>query len=266
MSEHSIYKSNRLSIFILQDGFSFFVTDALQNIIFFERQQLEQHTQSVSELLKQLKHHITASFIEINAIGKLEVIYGNPQFGLVPDAYFDEAHLPHYLKYSSKLIEGDDFSYDAVSSIEAKTVYIPYVNINNYLFESFGSFEFTHIISTLIEKTHHKSLTKKEYIRIHVINKILYVVAFKNQKLQLSNAFSFETPEDFAYYILFCCEELGVNREEVSLDFTGDFYKRDDNTALSILTNYIRNIKFSNQIISSEFSFKQGFHEHYNLL
>lgn len=265
MSENSIHNTNRLSIFILQDGFSFLVTNQFLEPIVFENIQLR-NSQSTGELLKLLKTHITSVFLETKSIKSLEVIYGNAQFSIVPQAYFEESHLPHYLKYSSKLIEGDDFSYDEISSIHANTVYIPFVNINNYLFDIFGSFEFTHVFSGLIDKSFKKSLSTREYVKVHVSRQLIYLTAFRNQKLLLANAFSFETPEDFAYYILFSIEELELNREELIVEFSGHFFKTEENSALAILSTYLRHISFSNELISSKFDFVEGFQEHYNLL
>lgn len=265
MSESSTHTTNRLSIFILQDGFSFFVTNPYLQALAFENFELAP-SQSTGELLKLLKTHITPVFLEAKNIEVLEVIYGNPQFGIVPQACFEESHLPHYLKYSSKLIEGDDFSYDEIPSIHANTVYIPYININNYLFEVVGSFKFTHVFSGLIEKAFKKSLLFREYVKIHVSRQNIYFTAFRNQKLLMANAFSYETPEDFAYYTLFSIEELSLNREELNIEFTGHFFNTEENSALAILSNYLRHISFSNELVSSEFQFKKGFQEHFNLL
>lgn len=265
MSDNSSHNTIRLSIFILQDGFSFLVTNQFQKPLAFENFKIDSF-QSTEELLKLLKTHITPVFLETKHIETLEVIYGNPQFSVVPQAYFDESNLPHYLKYSSKLIEGDDFSYDEIFSIKANTVYIPYININNYLFEVFGSFKFTHIFSELIEKAYGKSKSYREYVSIHVSRQTIYFTAFRNQTLLLANAFSFETSEDFAYYILFSIEELNLNREELNIEFTGYFFNTEENTALGILSTYLRHISFSNEFISSEFNFVEGFQEHFNLL
>lgn len=267
MSESSLHIiNNRLSIFILQDGFSFLVTsDYSQSPLFFESFRTDV-VGSTSELLKRLKSKIDSGFLTEYQINLLEVIYGTPQFGIVPHAYFDESLLPHYLKYSSKLIEGDDFSYDEITSIQANTVYIPYINVNNYLFEKFGSFNYTHAFTRLIESAFTKSFSFKEYVKVFVSDHMIFLTAFRDQKLLLTNTFSFETPEDFAYYILFSFEELKLDREELTLDFTGNFLKTDENKALNILSNYIRHIAFSNKGEILGLSNKEGFNAHFNLI
>ncbi|MBZ9651779.1 DUF3822 family protein [Psychroflexus montanilacus] len=265
MSENFSYKTNRLSIFILQDGFSFLVKNENSTPLAFENFKLGKSA-SASELLKLLRSKIHTEFIQREEVRDLEVLYGNPQFTVIPQEYFDESQLPHYLKYNSKLIEGDDFSFDEISSIQANTVYIPYVNINNYLFEVFGSFEFTHVLTGLINKGFKKSQDIDEYIYVHVSHQMIYFTAFKNQKMLLSNAFSFETAEDFAYYILFTIEELKFDRENMTIGFSGKFFNTEKNTALTILSTYLRHISFLNEIAPESLENQEGFQEHFNLL
>jgi hypothetical protein len=265
MSENSTHIKNRLSIFILQDGFSFLVRNDYSTVIAFENVKLS-NSSSTAELLKLLKTKINSDFKIGQHIQELEVIYGNAQFSIVPQAYFEESHLPHYLKYSSKLIEGDDFSYDEITPIQANTVYIPYVNINNYLFDLFGSFEFTHVFTGLINKAFQKSRFVDEYAMVHVGHNLLYFTAFKNQKLLLANAFPFETAEDFAYYLLFTIEELKLHRENLKIEFRGHFFQNEENAALKILSTYLRHISFSNTPAPYTFENHEGFHTHFNLL
>lgn len=265
MTEYSLHTNNRLSILILQDGFSFLVQNEYQTPLIFESLRLEASS-STSELLKLLKSKINSQFLNDYAIKELEVIYGILQFSIVPQDYFEESHLPHYLKYSSKLIEGDDFSFDEIKTIHANTVYIPYINVNNYLFDEFGSFKFTHIFTSLIEVGYNESSVSEEYLKVHVCRNQIYLTAFKNQRLQLANAFEFETPEDFAYYLLFSIEELDFNRENLIIDFTGNFYNSEDNKAFKILSTYIRHMHFKNKEDLSGFGYKEGFHEHFNLI
>ncbi|WP_019039612.1 DUF3822 family protein [Psychroflexus tropicus] len=265
MSESSTYTTNRLSILILQDGFSFLISNSFLAPIEFEQLRVKT-AQSATELLKQLKTKINAEFIKEKEISELQVIYANPQFSIVPEAYFDESYLPHYIKYSSKLIEGDDFSFDPISSINANTVYIPYVNINNYLFDIFGSFEFTHILTGLIQKALSKSKDHHEYIQVHLGDQYLYLTAFRDQHLILANAFHYDTSEDLCYYILFCSEELNMDRESLELNFTGDFVNTKENAALQILLSYVKHISFSNFEDFKAFNQLKGFKEHFNSL
>jgi hypothetical protein len=265
MSESSTYKTNRLSILILQDGFSFLITNPFSAPLEFGFLKVKS-SQSTGELLKLIKSKIDQVFLQTHHIEELQVIYGNPQFSIVPDVYFEESHLPHYLKYSSKLIEGDDFSFDHIDSLEANTVYIPYVNINNYLFEVFGSFKFTHVLTNLIVNSTSNKNNTDDLVNVHVSHHHIYVVAYQKQNLVLANAFEYKTPEDLSYYILFSVEQLQMDRERLQLNFTGEFFNTSENEAFKILSNYIRHIRFGKSLNSNQFEDQTGFYEHFNLL
>jgi hypothetical protein len=265
MSENSVHTKNRLSIFILQDGFSFLILNELSNPIAFDYVK-QKEVDSITELLKLVKSKINAQLIEDYQIETLEVIYGNPQFSIVPDDYFEESHLSHYIKYNSKLIEGDDFSYDDLPVTKAKNVYIPYININNYLFEEFGSFKFTHILSVLIEKGTLGAPPNTEFVSLHLGAQLIYIAAYKNQNLQVANAFECETAEDLAYYVLFTIEELEFDRKQLLIQITGNISHPEHQSAIQLLHNYVKTIEFQNKESSTQFIHQEGFENHFNLL
>ena len=84
------------------------------------------------------------------------------------DKYFDENSLATYLNLNIKVLKTDFITFDDIHSIDAKNVYVPYVNINNYLFQNFGEFEYQHHSSILVEKLLklESSHQKKMYINI----------------------------------------------------------------------------------------------------
>ena len=51
------------------------------------------------------------------------------------------------------------------------------------------------------------------------------IVVIANNKLLLYNSFTFETKEDFIYYILFAAEQLGLNPETFELVLAGSISK-----------------------------------------
>ena len=67
-----------------------------------------------------------------------------------------------------------------------------------------------------------------------------YFVTFKGRRLHYFNRFSYETIEDFLYYILFSIEQLDINTEQVALYITGEL----DPTALfySKVRRYVKYI------------------------
>ena len=120
-------------------------------------------------------------------------------------------------------------------------VYIPYVNVNNFFIDQFGSFEYKHFSTTLVEtlfNTYKYSLTPQMFVNMCPSHFEIVVVSEK--KLQLYNTFKYTTKEDFIYYILFTAEQLKLNPEKFELKFLGTIEK--DDPFYTIAYRYVRNV------------------------
>ena len=171
------------------------------------------------------------------------IIHQNNLSTLVPTALFNENELQLYLDYNIKTLKNDFIAYDSLTQLDIKNVYIPYININNYLFQQFGEFEYKHHSTVLIDKLilHSKNNTETQFF-VNVAATNFDIVVIKNSKLIFYNSFSFTTKEDFIYYILFTAEQLQLNPETFLLYFIGDIEK--DSEIYQITYQYIRNVDF----------------------
>ena len=72
--------------------------------------------------------------------------------------------------------------------MNSRNVYVPYVNINNFLFQNFGEFEYKHYSSVLLEKLF--SIASNDICcYIHVSKSTFDIVIIKNSNLQFFNVF-----------------------------------------------------------------------------
>jgi len=231
---------NKLSILIAQDGFSFCVGNKESHKIEDFKQKSFLSQQTPENLLKELKVAIDHAFDTEEAIEQLEVIYSNTLYTLVPNAFFTEENLTDYLKFNTKILATDYVTFDDVEAIQAKNVYIPYTNINNYLFEKFGEFSYKHNCSTLIELA--KAQNLKTEVLLHVHPTHFHAVIFKEGELQLANSFNYQTKEDFIYYVLFVLEQLELDPLEIPILVSGHIEKEDGN--YDMLSTYIKHLDF----------------------
>ncbi|MDQ7918195.1 DUF3822 family protein [Mesonia sp. MT50] len=231
---------NKLSILIAQDGFSFCTGNKESHKVEELKHKAFLSQQTPENLLKEIKVVLDSAFDTQEAIDELEVIYSNTLYTLVPNAYFTEENLTDYLKFNTKILATDYITFDDVEAIQAKNVYIPYTNINNYLFEKFGEFSFKHISSSLIELAKAQDLKTEVLLDVHPTH--FHAVIFKEGELQLANSFNYHTKEDFIYYILFVLEQLELDPLEVSVLIAGHIEKEDDN--YNILSTYIKHLDF----------------------
>ncbi len=236
-------QEKNLSIQFSLDGFSFCITDLSFKIIHFTEYTFK-GTLPTPELLLEKIEAIFSSDTNLQQDFKsVEVIHQNNLASLVPYEYFDEDNLKTYLDYTIKTLATDFIAFDDLPSLNAKNVYIPYVNVNNYLFQNFGEFEYKHHATILIDKLIGLSKEKigKQFF-VHVTNTQLDIIVIENKKLVLYNTFTFNTKEDFIYYILFVAEQLNLNPDEFQLTFLGTIEKDSEN--YKIAYNYVRNIGF----------------------
>ena len=173
----------------------------------------------------------------------IAVSHSNNLSTLVPTPFFNKENLSDYLQYNFKVLENDYITYDEFTTDEMVNVYIPFVHINNYLFDKFGSFDYKHSASVLAELllATYKNDGKTHFF-VHVERESFQLIVLKNKKLEFFNNFNFKTKEDFIYYILFTSEQLQLNPEEFILTFLGDIEKESE--LYDIVFKYVRNIEF----------------------
>ena len=168
------------------------------------------------------------------------ILHNNNLSTFVPTALFDEEYLGSYLQFNTKVFETDFFAFDTLEKYEMNNVYIPYVNMNNYFIDQFGSFDYKHANTILVNKL--LDLSKNIEDRkmfVHVCEGHFEIVVIQNQKLQFFNSFEYKTPEDYIYYILFIAEQLQLNPEHFKLEILGIINEEDE--YYKIAFKYIRN-------------------------
>lgn len=234
-------KYKKLSIQVSLTGLSFCVFDTLNHTII-----------TVKEILFDTFHKaikIEDLFAEAfrnhpelkDSYDEILVIHNNNLSTFVPTPLFDENFLGSYLQYNTKVFDTDFFAFDEISNYQINAVYIPYVNINNFFIDQFGSFDYKHANSILVCKLLIASKNKDEKkMFIHINSGHFEIVVVQNQKLLLFNSFDYNTPEDFIYYILFTAEQLNLNPENFPLELIGNINIESD--YFKIAYKYIRNV------------------------
>ena len=236
-------KDIALSIQFSLDGFSFCVSDFLNKTdIYFKDYQFEETQNSPEDLLNRIKTVFKTNENLQLEYSNIEIIHQNNLSTLVPNVYFDENHLATYLDYNVKTLKDDFIAFDDISKIEAKNVYIPYVNINNYLFQNFGEFEYKHHNTVLLEKLFHEKYFDEKVMYVNVSKNSLDIIIIEGKRLILSNSFSYISKEDFIYYILFTAEQIKLNTADFKLFFMGEVNLESD--IYKIAYKYVKNIFF----------------------
>ncbi len=237
--------NNRLSVQFSLSGLSFLVINSTTKEVVYSAEKKYNHSHSPEELLIEMTS-VISQHLELQEIFReVSVIYATTLYALVPTPLFDEKMASEYLKLNSKILATDYVAYDCIDNQDLTIVYIPFININNYLFDRFGKFKYYHSVTLLLKyilNVEKHSAQPKLYI--HIVNDMFDVIIIKDGGLLLCNSYEFKTPEDFIYYILFCLEQLKLNPDTITCILSGTIDENDAN--YNILFTYIRHISFIN--------------------
>jgi len=238
---NNIENYHKLSIQVSLNGLSFCIVDTIANTIKrFKRLNFGKEL-SPYETLKELKQLFRDSQVSDYSFTEVVVIHRNNLFNLVPKPLFDKAELANYLKFNVKILANDLVEYDEIDSYDLVNVYVPFVNINNYIYDLFGEFEFMHHGTIMVQSLLNSHSNGNEPIcYVHVADKQMDITVLTQKQLLFFNSFQFITKEDFIYYLLFTLEQLKLNTETIKLRLFGSVDMGDE--LYNIAYEYIQHI------------------------
>lgn len=234
-------KYRKLALQVSPEGFSYAIFDTLNHRVLAAEQVL------FDSFLKthKVEEQYWKAFIDNRELTKMYddviVLHDNNMNTFVPEPLFDDELAGSYLQYHTKVFETDFFTFDTLESYDMSNVYIPYVNINNYLIDQFGPFDYKHVNSLLVAKL--LDLTRnveEKMVFAHFGTTHFELVVAQNRKLILFNSFEYATAADFVYYLLFTAEQLNLNPENFRLQLLGDI--SEDSDIYRMAYKYVRNI------------------------
>jgi len=243
----------KLSIQVSLSGLSFCILNAERNSIDYLKDFNFNLKSNPNEILLKLKQYFDNE-AELNSrFSEIMVIHKNDLSTIVPSALFNEDNLADYLKFNNKILNTDYITFDKIELNDSVNVYIPFMNINNYLYDRFGEFTYKHFSTIYIEQVlKAEKNAEKPKMYVNVASENFEIVVVENGNLQIYNSFEYKTKEDFIYYILFTAEQLKLNPEYFELIFTGNIDSKDELYTMTF--KYVRFVFFSKRIDGYKYS------------
>jgi len=241
-NKEQINNKIKLSIQVCLNGLSFCILNSQdQEILWFKKIEFPKEYNPVKILEEMEKIYSSEKSLEKNFY-EVKVLFSNDLYSLVPKEFFLEDEASNYLKYNTKILKTDIVAHDILEKQELITVFIPYTNITNFLFDKHGEFEYMHSISVLIETIFKMNSGKGTEVFLNNYETYFDLIVVKENKLLLSNSFTYETKEDFIYYLLFTAEQLELDPAEFELKLMGAIDV--ESPLYKIAYNYIKNVSF----------------------
>ena len=257
--------NNALSILVNRNGLSFLIYDTnLKDIV-----NLKSHDFVDNSPDEELHQFIYEHLIEQEVIGKsfsdVRVCVANNLSSFVPLALFDKNKKASYLESHADVRKQDYISFDSLPSAQVANVYIPYVNVNNMLLESFGKFSYIHCSSLLLEVISKQDIGKnKPYWFVHVQYDLAYFFLIKKGKLHFYNAFRWKNEKDILYYTMAIAKNNTIELEKAILWISGRVRPGDE--IHQLLSNYVFKTSFFTPSSDLHFSSSKPLHPHIHTL
>ena len=199
---------------------------------------------------------LNESDIDQSNIIDVKLIICNKLSSLVPNNLFKEKLSLEYLKFNSKLLENDFAAHDFIEEIDAVNVYLPYVNVNNYIIDNFGSFNFYHYSTFLIKKLIKYNKEEDSSLYVNLQEESFQVLIIKKKRLLYYNNFDFNNKEDILYFLLFVIEQNKIDNNKSKLYLIGkiDF----NNDVYILISKFISNLEI--------IDFKESYIDKVNLI
>ena len=219
---------HKLSIQVSLDGLSFCILDTIGNKLVLSHAQRFESQLGPHGLQQELKECFREHGVPDYRFSEVVVIHRNALFSLVPQALFAPEHLADYLKFNAKILPTDHLDYDPIDGLEMMNVYVPFANVNNYIYDLFGEFEFKHTATVLLETLIKlPGSAQGTTCYVHLAESQMDMAVLSQKKLRFFNSFPITSETDFMYYLLFSLEQLGLEPTDVKLRLLGEVEEGD---------------------------------------
>ena len=196
-----------------------------------------------------------------NRFKSVSVALINNEATLIPSTIFDDGRA---LKFLQMNLEDNStvgtasqrgYSTDELNELKSVNLYYLSKEVINFLRSTYQNVQIKHHSSILIQSAllRYKNQHKKKLL-IHFHKECFEILVIEDNHLKLYNSFSYQSKEDFVYYILFACEQLSLNPEQIETEVLGELDKHSD--YYSLLYTYIRNIAIAKRPENFDYSYQ----------
>lgn len=176
---------------------------------------------------------------------------------LIPEALFEEQSTESYLHLALAERTESRPASDQLRLSDTRVVYSLEESLLQSLTSSIQNPQVFHGLSgwsdyQLMQYKHEKS----SVLAVNVRRENLDILAIHSGNLLFCNSFSYESPEDFIYYLLFVMEQLGLNPDLVPVYFSGEI--QANSSSYMVSRKYIRHSGFGERPETSSYSYALG--------
>ena len=169
-----------------------------------------------NSLLSKIKKILETINIDYYNVVEPKFIFDNNHYVFVPDSLYIKGKEKTFLKFNLRLENDDYITTDNIEKLSIYNIYLPYVNINNYLIEKFKKLEFYHYNTVLLNKI--VSVSNSYSCNCFIENGDLKILITENGEILYFNSFPYKTLDDILYYILLAINDKSFKNKYVPIN------------------------------------------------
>jgi len=244
-NNHITNKKKDLSILVSMYGLSFMIYDQVNH----EKKFFEYTFEALNPIIieQKLKTIIQERTVLQTPFSQINIIHHNMLNTLVPDAFFDPKKTALLLSQQVKVLPNDQIVHNQIPALKLYNLYIPYKNIDANFNLSGQKINHKHSASNFLwaiteERKKPKNLPVYE-VFLNIFPEDFQIAVFKNEKLNLYNAFTYQNIDEFLYYLFFIIESLEIQETVAQFYFMGIDMSHEIISNLKEFTNNISVLK-----------------------
>jgi Protein of unknown function (DUF3822) len=226
--EKSTANSYQLSIRIDSDGFSLSVFDQSDSLLSTKRINVTLHTLSLPEFLTLINSETQLNF------NKARIILESDSYVIIPLALFKVEEAADFLFLEHKSAQTDSILFNKIPELGIVNIFAVPGIVHEALSQLFPNTAIEQHISYFI--TENIKSKSEHTVYCWTRNKRLDIIVFKDAKLHLINSFTYQTSEDFAYFVLNVYDKLELDMHKYPLILLND---REKPELREILEKYL---------------------------
>jgi hypothetical protein len=190
-----------------------------------------------------------------NSFKQVKIAYHGKNSTLVPALLFDPEAREQYLKFNFTPNQDDLILSDHLMPLDAYQVFTVPERMMEAAKHIFPKSKIVHFSSLLIESVwiSYKNRINSPHVFLHLREQLVDIMIFDGRQMNYFNTFTFQSPEDVVYYLIFVMEQLNFNPEMIPLVLLGDVATGEGLSEL--LLRYVRHIETGRRNESYRYSY-----------
>ena len=175
------------------------------------------------------------------------------KYTLVPSAFYDDDKSEGLFLFGNTLDEGENLKTVALKMPLASLIYSAPDVFDALSVKCFDDAQLFAHVAILVQACMQRFRYKQHPVMVvHIRNGSYDLVLINESKLKLVNTFQYVSNDDFIYYLLFACEQLGLNPETVETFLSGEVV--DDSDEATAIRKYFSKCAFIPRTLNHGFA------------